>query len=167
MHARADLRRQDYLEAPSSRDAAFFLAQALAEWAYLEQRIGTPERTRQLLEEAYNILRARTADLADDVAWQSLSGKTADRLGDWFFSLKQDSEKAELYYQEARNVAAKLLSAHPEDQAVRVNLADAWYHLGDLRDRRGDKLGTLEAFENELKTTQPLETSARAMYRRS
>ena len=82
-------------------------------------------------------------------------------MGDWFFSLKQDYEKAELFYQEARIVAAKLLSAHPEDQAVRVNLADAWYHLGDLRDRRGDKLGTLEAFENELKTTQPLETSAK------
>jgi eukaryotic-like serine/threonine-protein kinase len=155
------LRRQDFEQDPSSRDAAFFLAQALSEWSWLESRMSTPERARPLLEEAYQILHARADSLPDDVSWQSQAGTTAERLGDWYFDVKEDYARADSLYQESLKIAGKLSAAHPEDESLRMNLANAWFRVGDVRDKRGDKMGTLEAFQNECKTTLPMEVTAK------
>jgi tetratricopeptide (TPR) repeat protein len=158
LHRQAtDLRRQLLAEKPDDSAARRELARALSEWAYLEVRAGDAETARQVLEEAYLLLKQLLTAEPGHVANRTLFAKCAERLGDWYFDIKHDYVRCEPYVQESLTTMTQLAAEQPRDPGIQMDWANSWSRMADLHRARKDLAAALAASERELAITQQLE----------
>ena len=153
----ADLRRQVLATKPTDPEAKQELARALNEWAYQEVRAGDVDTTRQILEEARDILKQLLSADPDHVANRLQFGKCTERLGDLYYDMKQDYDRCAPYYAEALATLIKLAEEQPNDAAIQMACANSWSRTADLRRAKKDVPGSLAASQQELAITQKLE----------
>lgn len=152
-----DLRRQLLGTRPGDPAARYELARALTEWAYQEVRAGDAAMTRQVLEEAYALLKQLLAGDPENVAYRALLAKCAERLGDWYYDMKEDYVHCEPYYKESLETFRRLAQERPDDPVIQMDYANSWSRTADLHGARKEFSAALAASQQELAITQKLE----------
>lgn len=140
LHARGVELRRQLAQSAKNPHRTLNLAEALRNAGMLEMRAGDSARSKELLEESIGILRPLVAEHPKETKYRAALAKTTEMLGDWYFDLKGDLNRAESCYRLSVAETGRLAADSPDDPEAQLDHANAWSRLADVHGQKAAAL---------------------------